>query len=794
MKRKKTLFILFSFFLFSIGLAFFLNICIASSHFTKLEHSLRIDPFLFSLSLVAVFFLLIFGWIFLARIETNFFAGDKVTALWQGFLASTPLFFFLLSPFLLQHYLTRDDFRTRLSVLAVLIFLAIIYLKLIEWNKIFNTSFSFFKKWEAKLSALSLRKKLVILFFLAFIIYNISTFVIVSKGITFSGDEPNYLLTTHSLLKDKDINLANNYAQKDYFSFYSREENPRLKLGIYGRYGRKGKGYIYPINLPGISVLMLPFYWLSQFFKGKALTFILKGSLSIWAALVGLQLYLFSKERWQKEKISLALWFLYSFSSPVLFYAIHLYPEIPVALFSFFIYRKISSKSPLSLFHYLFLGFLLSTFFWFGLKYNFIFWTLLLVSLYFLLKYHRARSKIFIFLAFPLLSFFLFYYFVYNLYGTFSPFSIYEGVMTPEQMQAFKEGVLGLPLLSRIETFLDYFIDQKDGLLLYSPFYLFTFLGLVEIFRRAKREFFILLFISLPYLLNYAFFTHRQGYCPQARILTPISWIGAIAIGYFIVYNQKRLYSFLFWFFSLASLAVTSLLLLNPKFLYQPTTHEFTSRAGELFVYLSNLHFFLPPLLPSFIKIKNVGYLPNYFWILAIAIFVSAYILLKGKMALKHGSHFCFAFFLLAGCLYLRVLYPQSVPYPIQTVYYSPQKAMGFYLFPMGEGVVIKQTGELYLHRQKSYKILFSSRTKLEKIKLTFGSENGEYEVKMTFFDFVLFEGKTSYERKELVLTPETHYPLKALFLYEINLSLKKRSSESMLIEPYYFFVTPLKD
>jgi hypothetical protein len=68
---------------------------------------------------------------------------------------------------------------------------------------------------------------------------------------TFSGDEPNYLMTTHSLYKDGDINLANNYARKDYFHFYSRKDNPRLKLGIYARYGKKGQDYIFPINLPG---------------------------------------------------------------------------------------------------------------------------------------------------------------------------------------------------------------------------------------------------------------------------------------------------------------------------------------------------------------------------------------------------------------------------------------------------------------------------------------------------------------------------------------------------------------
>jgi len=690
--------------------------------------------------------------------------------------------------------LTREDLQARLKFLAIAVLLATIYLKLIEWNQIGKRKFYFLEKWEARFFSISLRKKLVILFLVAFFIYNLCTFLLVSRGVSFSGDEPNYLLTTHSLLRDKDINLANNYARRDYFSFYSREEHPRLRLGIYGQYGRKGKSYIYPINLPGISVLILPYYWVSQNFKGKILTFILKGSLSIWAVLLGLQLYLFARERWKRERLSLALWFLYSFSTPILFYAIHLYPEIPLAFLSFYIWRKISSPAHLSLFHYLFLGFLLSTFFWFGLKYNFIFWPLLGVSVFLLLKNHKARGKIFFFLLFPFLSFFLFYYFIYSLYGTLSPISVYEGIMTPEKTEAFKAAVLELPLLSRIETFLDYFLDQRDGLLLYSPIYLFTFLGFIEIFRRTKRDFAFFLLISLPFLFNYAFFTHRQGYSPQARILTPLSWIAAIGIGYFLAYNQKKLYSFLFWFSGLVSLAFAFVLLRNPMFLYQPTTHEFTSRAGDFFISLSNLHFFLPPFLPSFIKVKNIGYLPNYFWILAIGAFILFYIFVKGKIILKYAFHLCFVFLLLGSLFYLRSLYPRTVLYPTQTVSYSPQKAMGFYFFPMGGGVVLKNLGELYLHKEKSYKILFSSKTKLEKIKLVFGSEKGEYEIRISLFDLPISSEKTKFEKKEIVLSPQAFYRLRNLFLYEINLELKKYSTESMLVDPYLLQIFPLKD
>jgi hypothetical protein len=120
--------------------------------------------------------------------------------------------------------------------------------------------------------------------------------------------------------------------------------------------------------------------------------------------------------------------------------------------------------------------------------------------------------------------------------------------------------------------------------------------------------------------------------------------------------------------------------------------------------------------------------------------------------------------------------------------------ALGFYLSPMGKGVVVKESKqEFFLHRENNYKILFSSRRKLEQIKFVFGSDKGEYETHISFFDMPFFHGKTAYETSEVILSPETCYPYKNLFLYEISLNLKKNSSESMLIDPYYFKITPAR-
>ncbi|MCK4932341.1 MAG: hypothetical protein KAT01_09250 [Candidatus Aminicenantes bacterium] len=791
MQKPRFPIIFASLILFSLGLSYFVTLHSQASSFTILNHEYRFLPAFFLVFLL-LFFLLASIWLFLTHVEVKNYGSERSASLWDNVLPYLPLSFFLLTPLILNYYLDRGDLKIRLNVFMFAVLFCFLYLFLLHWDRFLNIRSTINKALQS-FSHLPPRKKLVILFLAAFLIYNLCTFVLVSQKITFSGDEPYYLLTSHSLLKDKDINVANNYAQEDYFSFYSKEKNPRFRLGMYAREGQKGRNYIYPINLPGVSVLVLPSYWLSQHFHGDLLTFILKGSLVIWAVLLGLQLYLLARELWGDEKIALQLWLFYSFSAPVLFFAIHLYSEIPIALFSLYIFRKVRSKKPPTLFHYFFLGFLLSLFFWFGLKYNLLFGTLLLVSMYFLLKAHRAGVKILCFLLFPLLSLTLFYTFIHSIYGTFSPFSVYEGMLTPERLQAFKDAALSAPLSMRFDTLLNYFLDQRDGLLLYSPFYVFAFLGFVEIFRRSKRDFFILLFIPAPYLLNYAFFTHRQGYSPQGRILTPISWILALAVGYFLVTNRKKLYTFLFWFLSYMGIVFALFLLRHPHSLYQPTTSEFTSRAGEMFVHLSNMYIFLPHFLPSFIKVNNIGYLPNYLWVLAIVIFVCAYAFIKREMCLKRTFYYVFALSLLLLAFLLWVLFPRPSLYDTRTFRYSPQVALGYYLFPMGDGVVVKKTAEFYLHRENNYRILLSSRRARENLQLNFGSEKGEYEVRLNFFDLPLFEGKTTYEKKEITLNPSVYYPYKNLYLYEIHLNLTQLSSESMLVEPFFFQIVPIR-
>lgn len=86
-----------------------------------------------------------------------------------------------------------------------------------------------------------------ILFFCLYLHYsNVS-------GRTPTGDEPHYVLTTISLIKDQDINLLNNYTNKDYLDF-----------GQYGELQMHAieydKGIFFSTHSYWFSLILAPFY------------------------------------------------------------------------------------------------------------------------------------------------------------------------------------------------------------------------------------------------------------------------------------------------------------------------------------------------------------------------------------------------------------------------------------------------------------------------------------------------------------------------------------------------------
>ncbi len=173
-------------------------------------------------------------------------------------------------------------------------------------------------------SAASLHRLLILT---AFVVYAMISWYHQYRFTT-TGDEPHYLLITHSLWHDGDTNLFNNYQQKDYTSFYWDELLPAFgdQVNDTTIYSYRHKG-VYPHTL-------LPGYVLGGRF-GATL------QMNLIAALLMGQVFLLAVELFQSLPAAFMTWLGMAFTIPLVVYMGQIYPETLAALLTVWIVRLI---------------------------------------------------------------------------------------------------------------------------------------------------------------------------------------------------------------------------------------------------------------------------------------------------------------------------------------------------------------------------------------------------------------------------------------------------------------------
>lgn len=532
------------------------------------------------------------------------------------------------------------------------------------------------RKFLFRFNSLSLKKRLLAIFLGAELLFVLAAAVLTERGVALAGDEPHYLAVSQSLARDRDLNVFNQYFRDGYKEFLRVEKLPA--------HGTWGKGYkrIYSYHLPGVSLTLVPFF----FFKlsPPLLYFLLRAYLGLFGAMLAVLAYLFCLRLWRSRSLAFFATLVFTLTAPVFFYSIHVFPEIQAMLLVLGALYLLFFKSRGNDLRCLWAGLLLgSTIFW-GVKYALFIYPICL-GFFAYWSWKRKFRPAFALLVFPLLFQALFFYYLYHAYGSFSPNSVYYGMLSPAGAKDLVETILNkITLNMRWETLLDYFFDQRDGLLPYNPFYFFAFPGLLLALKNFKR-YRLHLLVSLPallFVLNHAFSTIRAGYCPQGRYLAPVTW--ALLLFALIYYRESRnrFFKKALLVLPLYPFFVTAYQVLEPFTLYQATTHDSLQRAGLMFQNWSNTRIHLPALLPSFIKTDNHGYLPNTVFLLAfLLLVVLALVHARAGTRRRHGALLPVLVF--AGIFSLCSLFPRldlSAPrrlpgprdLPCQ-VYFSPE-------------------------------------------------------------------------------------------------------------------------
>ena len=502
--------------------------------------------------------------------------------------AASPYLWMLLSPLLLRHYASVADFRIRLVCFLILIYILILAQR--RGNRRSKISLHDAPSWQ--------------IWLLSFLVFAAAATVFYARGIHLSGDEPHYIMIAQSLVDDGDFDLKNNLENKTYFSYLPVE----IRL-----HGMVHAGQYRSFHMPGVSFLLVPCVYLFNFLGGwipANLFFRLCAALI--NAFFALGLFRIMKSIWPEKNNSVPfLFFLSTF--PLVFHAVHLYPELPASTLMIFAFLSSRGRHK----KYFLAGLLLAGIPWLHFKYMI---PMFILVLFVITEIGRSTTchkdkirHLADFLIPPAISAALLSLYAKMLYGSFNP-----TIISPEK------NFFSIPLLPKIETLLSFFLDQRDGLLVYAPVFFMLFLVFKKEIRSKIRDFSLLAAIFLSYIFFHAFTTVRGAYSPAARPTLFVLWIMVIFLT--AHYRQAgETGKTLFRFLAGLTLLATVWFFYYPLFLYQPVTREVSQRASSLLIFLGSQAVNLAAVFPSFLKRPNAAYLPNWIWlaILAVAIVLS---------------------------------------------------------------------------------------------------------------------------------------------------------------------------
>jgi hypothetical protein len=351
------------------------------------------------------------------------------------------------------------------------------------------------------------------------------------------GDEPHYLVITHSLLVDHDLDIANNHERRDYRTFFGGTLRPD-----YLRRGQRGE--IYSVHAPGLPALLLPAY-AADGARG-AVVFV-----ALLAAATAVAVFEIATAV-GGAAIGALVWAAICLTVPFAPHAWLLYPELPAALIvawsMLWMWRRSESTAALVV-H----GAFLAALPWLHTK--FVVLTGALSAIQALRLWPRV-SRIVGFAAPIVLGTALWLASFYWMYGTFDPQAPYGAFAAVNVATAnVPHGTLGL------------LFDKKFGLLIYSPVYALAVVGLIAMLRERRTRGLagaIALAAAAFLVSTTRFYMWWGGSSAPARFLVPVVPLAAPAIAAAIARARGTVWRSAVAVLLTASVAIAGVCVLSP--------------------------------------------------------------------------------------------------------------------------------------------------------------------------------------------------------------------------------------
>jgi hypothetical protein len=346
--------------------------------------------------------------------------------------------------------------------------------------------------WHLPTSSRFGRPAVFLLSLALYAVLGLRSFALVGLG----GDEPHYLVITHSLLVDHDLQIENNHANREYRRFYAGNLRPD--------YLRRGQnGAIYSIHSPGLSVLLLPGYALAGA-PGAVLT------VCLLAALAAVAVFDVALVAGGKAP-ALLTWISVCLAVPFVPHAWMLYPETACVTIVAWSAQWLMSPLPEERWKWTVRGAALAWLPWLHIKF-----VVILAALLFLLLIRlRARMKDAVALLLPVTA---------SLIGWFAFFAIIYG--TPDPQAPYGGSVAQYVRFANVPRgLLGFLFDQKFGLLVYAPAYALAAVGIWPLARTQAGRWVAaaLACAAGPYLLaSGRYYMWWGGASAPARFVVPV--------------------------------------------------------------------------------------------------------------------------------------------------------------------------------------------------------------------------------------------------------------------------------
>ncbi len=332
-------------------------------------------------------------------------------------------------------------------------------------------------------------------FVLAFVTY--AAFGLHARAVVgLSGDEPHYLVITHSLLVDHDLRIENNHASRDYRSFFAADLRPDyLQRGV--------NGEIYSIHAPGLSALILPGYALAGA-DGAVLT------MCLLAALTALAVF-DAAARVSTPSVAWLTWLATCITVPFIPHAWAIYPEMAGAAIvawavSWSLETRVRARQT-----WLWRGCCLALLPWLHTKFSVLVTGLTVLFLWQLRNRWRAGVALLLPIGVSLIVWLAFFKIVYGTFDPQAPYGAYTAQFV--RLENVPRSLLGL------------LFDPKFGLLVYAPIYALAVSGAWLLARDGRWQATVVASLALTaaYTLSSArLYMWWGGSSAPARFLVPV--------------------------------------------------------------------------------------------------------------------------------------------------------------------------------------------------------------------------------------------------------------------------------